>query len=196
MSSLAVDEFPCRIHLTDIMGMLIMGRQRLNIIVPFFRYQDLVLFQKFPGLFFCQDLPKPFFVIRPFREGAQRKQAPVMYESQHISVQVFPCPVEPGKLAEHGIPGADVVPGIVTGKPDGILSFPPHMKRQVHGILRHRARLVACHEYLDFRSLIHMYSLKPCSGEHGILSGLPSLNAVIIRKNPPGFMTILLTSLG
>ena len=94
------------------MGMLIMGRQRLNIIVPFFRHQDLVLFQKFPGLFFCQDLPKPFFVIRPFREGAQRKQAPVMYESQHISVQVFPCPVDPGQFIETGVEIGNVVAGL------------------------------------------------------------------------------------
>ena len=146
------------------MGVLIMGRQRFNIVIPFFRNQDLVLFQKLPCLFLRQHLFQALLVLRPFRERTQREQAAVVDQPQHIRVQVLPRPVKPCELTEHGVPGTDVVSGVVPGKSDGILPFPSHVKRQVHGIIRHRTRFMTGNEYLDIRFLIHMSSLK--TGRH------------------------------
>ena len=79
--------------------------------------------------------------------------AAVVGKAHIVCVQVLPGPVNPRQFAERRVFFGDILPGIVPGKPQiQIFSCLAHMKRQIHGVLRHPVGLVGSYDYPDLHS--------------------------------------------
>ena len=59
---------------------------------------------------------------------------PIMAQSDILALQVLPGPVQPGELAEVGVFGGNVVPGVVSGESQWGLPRRANVERQVDGV--------------------------------------------------------------
>lgn len=132
--TLFFDDLFCYVQALPMVGMVIMGAVRFDVVFPLVRHDDGMLSQELLPFFFSQDLVFLGFDVVDF---FARKIAAVMDKPQIIGIKVLPGPVQARQFTEMRISGADVVPCIVRYITDRILPFGTDMNGNIHRIRRH-----------------------------------------------------------
>lgn len=144
-------DFPAPVQVLREEGMAVVGVEALNVVMPFCRNKHCILGKEMFQFLMGQHLVEGIF---PF--SLSFEVAAIVNQSQVVGVKIFPCPVHAGELTEVRILLGNIVTRIVLGisqiqrMPFVVhLPFRSHVKRKVHGILRHSVFLVCCYNNFD-----------------------------------------------
>ena len=141
--TLLLDDLFRHIQPFPMMGMVIMGTIRFNVVFPLVRHDDGMLSQELLPFFFSQNLIFLGFDIVDF---FARKIATVVDKPQIIGIQVFLNPVQARQFTEMRIPGADVIARVVWRIANRSFAFGPNMDGQINRIRRHPVLFVSCND--------------------------------------------------
>lgn len=144
--TLLLDDLFRHIQPFPMVGMVIMGTVRFNVVFPLIRNDDRMLRQKLLPFFFRQNL---VFLGFNVMDLFTRKIAAVMDKSQIIGIQVLPGPVKARQFTKMRVFTADVIACVVRRIANRGFAFSPDMNRQINRIRRHPVLFVSCNDDFD-----------------------------------------------
>ena len=124
-------------------GMVIMGTVRFNVVFPLIWNDDRMLRQELLPFFFCQYL---VFLGFNVMDLFTRKIAAIMDKPQIIGIQVLPGPVKTRQFTKMRVFTADVITSVVRRIANRSFTFSPNMNRQINRIRRHPVLFVSCND--------------------------------------------------
>lgn len=130
-----------------IVGVLILAADGLDVVIPLFRQDDIVLLQE-PFVVFPMENGF-LLLLNVLRMGLLAEIPAIMAEPDILAVQILPGPVKPRELAEMGILCGNIVSGVVWGVAERFFALCADLKREVDRIIRHPIFFVSGDEDLN-----------------------------------------------
>lgn len=132
--ALFLDDCFRQVQAVAVMGVVIVGAVRFDVVFPLVRHDDGMLGKEGLPFFFRKDL---FLLPFDVPDFLAREITAVMDKAKVIGIEVLPGPVQARQFAEMRILGADVLARVVRRITDRILPFGTDMDRKIHRIRRH-----------------------------------------------------------
>lgn len=132
-----------------VMGMVVVGAVRFDVVFPLVRHDDGMLGQEGLPFFFRKDL---FLLPFDVPDFLAREITAVMDEAKVIGIEVLPGPVQARQFTEMRILGANVLTRVVRRITDRILPFGTDMDRNIHRIRRHPVFFMGSNDDFDRHS--------------------------------------------
>lgn len=141
--ALFLDDCFRQVQAVAVMGVVVVGTIRFDVVFPLVRHDDGMLSQELLPFFFSQDLVFLGFDIVDF---FARKIATVMDKPQVIGIQVFPSPIKASQFTKMRILGTDIIARVVWRIANRSFAFGPNMDGQINRIRRHPVLFVSCND--------------------------------------------------
>lgn len=129
-----------------VMGVVVVGAVRFDVVFPLVRHDDGMLGQEGLPFFFRKDL---FLLPFDVPDFFAREITAVMDKAKVIGIEVLPGPVQTRQFTEMRILGADVLARVVRRITDRILPFGTDMDGNIHRIRRHPVFFMGSNDDFD-----------------------------------------------